>query len=241
MNHNDIGSWIALIEFLLLLGCVAWFMPRALLSLSHNRHFVPDPFETPDGFYAKLHAELAAMLPEAAPQFRSIGFGPRKLFQTRTIFGRRPVYLAIRYREFTYYVYAVPTLGGLAVSQWLFSAYSGWDQIPWIAYVLNLRLLNMTIFQVDALMMFHDMAESAVNNVVNEYRANANLRPLEEQECRPVLQGYYARLRQGSSPGNDRVFRQRPAPDSLTPNDMPRPAHGLHPAGAEYLEPEPAG
>lgn len=205
MGPNEFLFVIAFGVFLIL-ACFSWRQPRAILTLSRWAEPVPAGDETPDGFYTTLYNALKDRLEERQLPFSAVGFGPKHLFSTRTIFGSRPVYLAIRYQHLTYYVYAAPAPGGLFVSSWLFSKYRLWEGHPILQWVLLWKLYQQTLFQFDVTDMFHSIAHNTLMDVVNDYREEQGLAPLEEHERRPVLHSFYATMKQGTASANGYVL-----------------------------------
>lgn len=213
-NSSDAGPYFLafLIFVLLALACVSWRQPRAIFSLARWSYFVPSASETPDGFYTRLYGELQSRLEQKQLPFSAVGFGPRHMFSTRSIFGARPVYLAIRYQHLTYYVYAAPAPNGLFVSSWLFSRYTLWEDHPVLKWVLFWRLYQMTLFQFDVLELFHGAVHHALTDVIDSYREAEGLQPLAEYEKRPALNSYYARLKQGTLPPAGYAVPMQPPP-----------------------------
>ena len=154
----------------------------------------------PDEFYAKLYYNLKEQFEERQLPISSVGFGPKHLFSARTALSGRPVYLAIKYQDLSYYVYAAPAPGGLFVSSWLFSKYTIWEGHALMQAFMAWRQFRQTIFQADMMELFHGIAHGALTDTVDSYREEDGLAPLEEYEKRPVLHSFYARMKNGSGP-----------------------------------------
>ena len=120
----------------LFLACIAWGQPRPINRVWYWNQIVPGLQETPDNFYAKVHQRLQAGIAVRHMPLKGFGFGPSHLFENRTIWGERPLYLQARYKQCTYYLYVSQTPAGLYISEWLFSVHGTLLADPWLKFLL---------------------------------------------------------------------------------------------------------
>lgn len=230
---------------LLVLASGSWGQPRAMFSVSRWSGYIGDPEETPEGFYTRYFNTMRERLAEKPLPFSSIGFGPKHLFAVRSALGPRPVYLMLRYREFTYYVHAMPAPGGILVSSWTFSKYTHWEEHPILKWVLAFRLYQQTLFQFDVLDLFHGVMHNTLMDVIESYREEQGLEPMTEQERRPILQSYFAKFKEGPQPQagyGTPVGSTGPAPVATSRNGVPpakRPAEAPPTGGVLPIQTDP--
>jgi hypothetical protein len=184
---------------LLLLACFGWGQPRIGQSIAQWGKSVDSLDEPADLFYARVYQRLRENLTAAGLPDSRVGFGPGHLFANRTIFGARPQYLMVRYSHLTIYLYAFRLPQGLYVSYWAFSKYTLWQDHPILKWVLFWRMYQMTLYQFDLMDMCLATINGALHEVIDEYCEERGLKPLEEFERRPVLQGFYAKYKHGPS------------------------------------------
>jgi len=198
MQHAD--QWTQLSSsllgwalILLLLGVRSWFQPRVVFQSDRQPQMVPAPDESPEGFYTRLYGTMKYAFETRPMPVSKVGFGHKHLFATRTIFSARPVYFQVKYSHLTYYVYAVQAPGGLFVSSWLFSKYTPLEHIPLkpIQWILAWIGFQQTMFQADMEGLFHSIAAAALGDVVNSYRLEQGLAPVEAHEKRPAQAAFY--------------------------------------------------
>lgn len=227
----------------------AWRQPRALQSSGHQPEFLPGFTEGPERFYAKVYERLQADLEASQLPFGRLSFGPRRLFSRPNPFSPRCVYLEVRYRELSYLVYALPSVGGLHISSWLFSKHERMAEHPLLKWVLWWRLSRMTLFQYDIMSLFHALVSGAVNAVIDELRAEQGLRPLEAYERRPVLRGFYGEMQQsraasyfdprlGFAPGLLPILQQPVAQHSIHQQSVAQPPTTQPTQDALFSEPD---
>lgn len=197
-----------LLEFLLLLAgflflflaCFGWNQPRIALSISQWSRPIEGLNEPADLFYARVYQRLKERLDEAGLPDSRIGFGPGYLFANRTIFGARPQYLIVRYSHLTIYLYCFPLPYGLYVSYWAFSKYTLWLEHPILRWLVFWKSWQMTLYQFDVTDMCLTTINSAVHEVLDDYSAERELKPLEAHERRPILHSFYAKYKQQNVP-----------------------------------------
>ena len=198
MQHAD--QWTQLSSsllgwalILLLLGVRSWFQPRVVFQSDRQPQMVPAPDESPEGFYTRLYGTMKYAFETRPMPVSKVGFGHKHLFATRTIFSARPVYFQVKYSHLTYYVYAVRAPDGLFVSSWLYSKYTPLEHIPLkpLQFLLSWRVFQQTMFQADMENLFHSIAAAALGDVVNSYRLEQGLAPLEAHEKRPAQTAFY--------------------------------------------------
>jgi len=190
---------ITLGAVLFFLGCLSWFQPRVMNHVWHWHQTVSGLEESPDRFYAQIYQRLQDGVQVRQLPLSGLGFGPRHLFETRTILGGKPLYLEARYKHATLYLYIAATPAGLFISQWLFSKYTTWIDHPILKWFVLWYAYQQTLFQFDAVLMFGESVHAIVLDVLDTYIDQEGLKPLEEFERRPVLQSFYGSVA-GSSP-----------------------------------------
>jgi hypothetical protein len=96
-------------------GCVllyfasfAYRQPRAGDRAAHWHRSLVNLDETPDRFFAQVYQALKQGLVTYDVELSGLGFGPLKLFEARSVFSHRPLYLCARYKHLTYYLYLSP-------------------------------------------------------------------------------------------------------------------------------------
>lgn len=174
------------------MACLTHGQPRANNSIWHWNYLVPGLEESPDAFYEQVHRLLQEGVQVERIPLKGLGFGPTHLFEQRTIFGDRPLYMEARYKHTTYYLYASPTPAGLYVSQWLFSKYVYHPADPFIIrFAVAWHKYQQTLFQHDATLMFGHSMHKTVLAVLDRYIEEQGLTPLDAFERRPVLAPMY--------------------------------------------------
>jgi hypothetical protein len=174
------------------IACRTHGQPRAYNSVWYWNHLVPGLREMPDHFYNKVHERLREGVKVKHIPLKGFGFGPTHLFEERTIFGARPLYLEARYKHVTYYLYVCQTPAGLYVSQWLFSKFTYRHNDAWpTRAIAALHNYQQTLFQFDATLMFGEAIHQTVLEILDQYIADEGLTPLEAFERRPILHSYY--------------------------------------------------
>ena len=193
---GDSHSWLFPTGLLLvLLAAFAWFQPRVTNRVWHWHQTLGGLGVAPEHFYAQVYERLHEGIQVRAMPLRGMGFGPRRLFATRTILGGCPLYLEARYQHATLYLYAAQTPSGLFVSQWLFSKYVTWLDRPVLRWFAYLYFARQSLFQFDATLMFGESVHSIVLDVLDSHLETQSLPPLPEAGRRPLLHAFY-----GSSP-----------------------------------------
>lgn len=192
---------------MLLLGLRAYGQPRVADRVAYWHQTVAGLDETPEKFYAQVHQALREGLQLRDISLSGFGFGPKHLFEARSVFSERPLYLSVRYKHLTYYLYTGQTPAGLFISTWLYNRkMSGFGthltpfQIPALQFHYFGR---QSLFQYDATLMFFESVHAVVLDVLDRYVEEQKLKPLEDFERRPVLHAFY---------GGAGAFGPTPAP-----------------------------
>jgi hypothetical protein len=241
----------------LLLGIAAWLQPHPLQALAQWSNTIWGLQERPELFYRRVSELLQVRLQEVgaqivlenadAPSTAASSTPPTALhgirlnwhrllsYRSHFFFARQP-YLQVRYRHLTYYLYASPLPGGFFVSTWLFSKHTNAQNNPLKMGLLLWRLNRMTLFEADAIEMFHLALQRAVFDVVDDYCRELALPPLDDLARRPVLHGFYARTKGASQSLGAYVT---PAPMATSPVVAPSAVNTTLPFEAP-LPPHPA-
>jgi hypothetical protein len=196
--------------FLLLVGVVflvfgarLYGQPKVGEQISVWRTLVPTLDESAERFYRKSYQSLKASLEDRLPDhdgspvevvLTGMGFGPHRLFARHSLFAERPLYLLVKYQHLKCYVYAGQSPAGLYISSWGYSDYH-------VGEGANRRLVftkkawnyfsHQTLFQFDAAIIFTTAVHEILSEIVDEYREEEGLQPLESLERRPVLHSFY--------------------------------------------------
>jgi hypothetical protein len=187
--------------WLIALGCVllcfaafAYHQPRAGDQVAYWQKSVANLDETPDRFFAQVFQALREGLNTREVALTGMGFGPQKLFENRSVFSHRPLYLCAQYKHLTYYLYVSQTPVGLFLSTRMYSKYvKGSGEGMGIATLAARRYFaQQTMFQHDALLMFQESVHSIVLQVLDRYMQEQGLQPLEEYERRPIYHAFYS-------------------------------------------------
>ena len=218
---------------LLVLGCRVWSQPRVRERIGYWHQTIPGLDEKPDRFYAQVYQALKTGLHHRDITLTGFGFGPQHLFEGSTIFSERPLYLTVRYKHLTYYLYVSQTPAGFFLSSWLYSKYQVGEPGRLSLHKHAWRYFErQTLFQYDAVLMFTESVHAIVLAVLERYLEEQGLQPLEEYERRPLLHGFYsgyggtrswpeappvpwalgATPGSGASPGDASPLTGRPAP-----------------------------
>ncbi|HEX8234546.1 MAG TPA: hypothetical protein VF600_01175 [Abditibacteriaceae bacterium] len=186
---------------LITLGCIllyfaafAYRQPRAGDQVAYWQKSVVNLDEMPDRFFAQVFQRLREGLNTREVALTGMGFGPQKLFENRSIFSHRPLYLCAQYKHLTYYLYVSQTPVGLFLSTWMYSKFvKGSGEGKGIATLAARRYFaQQTMFQHDALLMFQESVHSIVLEVLDRYMQEQGLKPLEEYERRPIYHAFYS-------------------------------------------------
>ena len=186
---------------LILSGCCLLFLamrvyhqPLAGDRIAYWHNSIPRLEEDPQRFYARVYQALKAGLERQQVELSDLGFGPVRLFETHSVFSYRPLYFSARYKHLTYYVFASPTPSGLFLSTWMFSALmkgGGGEGKSLLLPGAYRYYARQTMFQHDAVLLFEEAMHAVVLEVVDLYRAEKSLAPLEEYERRPIYHAFY--------------------------------------------------
>jgi hypothetical protein len=187
----------------LIFGARLYRQPKVGEQVSVWHTLIPVLDEPAERFYRKIYQILKASLEDRLPEgddspveivLIGMGFGPHRLFARPSLFADRPVYLLIKYQHLQCYIYAGQTPAGLYISAWGYSDYH-------VGEGANHRLLfskkawkyfsRQTLFQFDAVIMFTTAVHEILSGIVDTYREEKGLEPLEELERRPVLHAFY--------------------------------------------------
>jgi hypothetical protein len=192
--------------FLLVFGSRLYRQPKVGEQVSVWRGLAPVLEEPPQRFYARLYQTLKASLQDrladhdnrdAAPVevvLTGMGFGPHRLFAAPSLFAERPLYLLVRYKHLRCYIYAGQTPTGLFISSWGYSDYhvgEGADRRIALTKKAWKYFSRQTLFQVDATIMFTFCVQEIISQVVDGYREEKGLQPMEALERRPILHAFY--------------------------------------------------
>jgi hypothetical protein len=226
--------------WLLILGSRLYGQPKVGEQISVWRTVIPVPDEPAQRFYTRLYQALKASLQERLGEgdipieivLTGMGFGPHRLFATPFLFAERPLYLLVRYQHLKCYIYAGQTPTGLFVSTWGYSDYhvgEGADlRIAWTKRAWR-YFSRQTLFQFDATIMFINAVHELLAEVVDHYRAEEGLQPLEALERRPILHAFY----------QNPFYRQQQqgpvGPGSQAPADPHAPPGNGYPAAPQPL------
>lgn len=242
---SNMPTILAVVFVAALLWCliVAWGQPKPYRYCSRFEEIIPNCTLSPDQFYALVFDELAALFSVTQLPFSAVSFGPRELYSGRHVFSPRCVYLEVKYEQYSYYIYAVPAGDMLCVTGWLFSKYDAWMEYPVLRQLALFQMAGETLFRVDIMSIFHSVVAGALYTVLNDLREKEGLRPLAEYERRPVLRGYYARLKQGDTPAAMVAPPVTPVPQpAVLPSQPPvLPAVQAQPATGQAPPMEPSG
>lgn len=204
--------------FFLVFGSRLYGQPKVGEQISVWRTLVPVLDEPAERFYRRLYQALKGSLEDRLTDgddspveivLTGMGFGPHRLFATPSLFADRPLYLMVRYQHLKCHVYAGQTPSGLYISSWVYSDYHvGEGANRRIAFTKRAwkYFSRQTLFQFDAAIMFTSAVHEILSVVVDEYREEEGLQPLEALERRPVLHSFYQNPfyheQQQASPGN---------------------------------------
>jgi hypothetical protein len=165
-------------------------LARDAISQWHTP-LLPQVSDDPQTVYARIYQGLKAGLEERQVELKGMGFGPIRLFETKSIFSARPLYFCAKYKHLTYYIYGMATPYGLFLSTWLFSKHAKGRDEQWLLPIGFKYKLNETLFQHDAVVLFQTMMHNIVLEVVESYRRDTGMPPLQEYEKRPVYSSFY--------------------------------------------------
>lgn len=187
----------------LVFGARLYGQPKVGEQISVWRTLVPVLDEPAERFYRKIYQTLKVSLEDRLPEGEDspveivligMGFGPHRLFARPSLFADRPMYLLVKYQHLKCYIYAGQTPAGLFISSWGYSDYH-------VGEGANLRILfskkawkyfsRQTLFQFDATIMFTTAVHEILSDIIDEYREEKGLEPLEALERRPVLHAFY--------------------------------------------------
>lgn len=183
-----------LIGFLLLyIGFRVWGQPLDKDRVSYWQTTVQGLDEDPDVFFAQVFQALKEGLASRDVQLSGMGFGPTKLFETRSIFSSRPLYLEARYKHLSYYLYLGQTPTGLFLSSRSYNKFvKGEGGKGILSYAALKYFQRQTMFQYDAAIIFQESVHAIVLQVLDGYIQEKKLKPLKEYERRPILHAFYA-------------------------------------------------
>jgi hypothetical protein len=180
---------------LVLLGLRAYGQPRVADRVAYWHQTIAGLDETPAQFYAQVHQALREALQQHDIALVGFGFGPQRLFEGRSALSEQPLYLSVRYKHLTYYLYTGQTPAGLFISTWLYNKKMsgiGTHLTPFQLASLQFHYFGrQSLFQYDATLMFFESVHSVVLEVLDRYLEERKLQPLEEYERRPVLHAFY--------------------------------------------------
>jgi hypothetical protein len=177
---------------LVLIGLRLLQQPLARDAISQwHTPLLPHVTDDPQTVYARIYQGLKAGLHERQVELKGMGFGPIRLFETRSIFSARPLYFCAKYKHLTYYIYGMATPYGLFLSTWLFSKHAKGKDEQWLLPIGLKYRLNETLFQHDAVVLFQTVMHGIVVEVVESYRRDTGMPPLQEYEKRPVYSSFY--------------------------------------------------
>jgi hypothetical protein len=188
---------------LLIFGARLYGQPKVGEQISVWRTLIPVLDEPAERFYRRMYQTLKASLEDRLPEgdnspieivLTGMGFGPHRLFARPSLFADRPLYLLVKYQHLKCYIYAGQTPAGLFVSTWGYSDYhvgEGANQRIIFTKKAWKYFSRQTLFQFDAAIMFTTAVHEILSEIVDEYREEKGLEPLEELERRPVLHAFY--------------------------------------------------
>ena len=188
---------------LLIFGARLYGQPKVGEQVSVWHTLIPVLDEPAERFYRKIYQALKSSLEDRLPEgddspveivLIGMGFGPHRLFARPSLFADRPLYLLVKYQHLKCYIYAGQTPAGLYISAWGYSDYH-------VGEGANHRLLfskkawkyfsRQTLFQFDAVIMFTTAVHEILSDIIDDYREEKGLEPLEALERRPVLHAFY--------------------------------------------------
>lgn len=232
MNGIAVGFLVGVL--LLGLGCVAWRRRRAGDRIAYWHQTIVGLEEDPNRFYAQVHQVLKARLEAPEMALVGFGFGPLREFETTSIFGPRPLYLGVRYKHLTFYVYAGQTPAGFFVSTWLYHQWLRGDEReerPGQQAKARRYDSRETMFQYDTVLMFIESVQTIVLEVLDRYIQEQGLKPLEAYERRPILHAFYR---------NALTAYHQPITTPHQPITAPHQSSDLPSGGLPYSPPQPA-
>lgn len=164
-----------------------WFNePLAGESEAQWHQYIDGLHEDPHDFYTRVLQEVQRHnLPNAEVLLTA-------LLQGRFGFGRRD-YLRVTRQRVNFYLFCTPFGDGTFISWWLFSWLTRWLRYPVLSYFVRRYLRWQTLFQHDDLQMFLDVVHGAMLNTLDSDMQAQGLKPLEIEQRRPIMQGFYGR------------------------------------------------
>lgn len=182
---------IAVVAFAL--ACRAWGQPRVMDRVTYWNAKVGGLDITADDFFKEVYQDLRSRVELQGVSLSGLDFGPKTLFENRSVFSQRPRYLCARYRHLTFYLYATPSPFGLYVSYSVYSKYvKGENESQIFTRGARKFFMRQTLFQYDAGIVFIESMKATVLAVIDRYTEEKGLKPLEEYERRPVYHAFYS-------------------------------------------------
>jgi hypothetical protein len=178
--------------FFFVFGSRLYGQPRVKDRVGHWHHTFPDLDTQPDTIYTGVYQALRSSLQERDVALYGLGFGPTRFFARASLLAERPLYLHVRYRHLSYYLYAGQTPAGLFVSSWFYDKYLLGEQRLLAPTKKAWRYFSkQTLFEHDAALMFVLSVHELVTGLLNEQLVEKGLQPMEELERRPILHAFY--------------------------------------------------
>jgi hypothetical protein len=152
-------------------------------TISHWHSTVRGLSIDPANFYKKVEALIRDWeLPGA--EFRRVGL------REGGVISWRRTYLRVSRHGLIYDICLYPFGGGVFVSSWLREPTSFLHKIPLLGRVFR-ALSPKTYFLVDSAICFQEVAHAAVLAVLDEYTSTEGVRPIPNEERKPVMRELY--------------------------------------------------
>jgi len=184
--------WLVLIEpFKKTYGAISWLAVKVFTTRPDYRtnqiHLENYPL-TPLEFYEAVEQVLQ--------QRQIIGTEISRIARREWhLLSARRIYLLVRFRDAVCFIGATP-LGTAFLVSWRYTAQPGkflliLFQVPFVGVVAEKLLKPATFYRTDVYHAFEQVVRRAVLEATNVLNTQNGIRPLTEQEERPLLQEFY--------------------------------------------------